>query len=152
MTYLSKGERLKAVLKDVSFYGADGGVTFSGGEPLLQPEFVIECANLCRRLCREKNISVAVDTCGFVPRETIDAVLPYTDYFLYDIKAATNEIHVLGTGRSNVDILDNYRYISNLGKNIYVRIPVIGSFNGNDDEITRIAEFLSCAPSPFSYF
>ena len=130
-------EILEKVLEDKAFMmGSSGGVTLSGGECLCQPDF---CAELLKRL-KEEGINTAVDTCGFVPKESIDKVMPYTDTFLYDIKAIDEEVHIRCTGQSNRQILDNIRYIDACGKAIEVRIPYVPDYN--DDQIDKIAEFL----------
>ena len=138
----SAEEVLKKLCQDKPFYDASGGgVTISGGEPLLQPDF-------CRALLcalKQQGISTAIDTCGFAARSAIDAVLPYTDTFLYDIKAMDEAVHIRATGQSNQMILDNLRYIDAAGKRIEVRIPYVPGFN--DREIPAIAEFLKTLSS-----
>ena len=129
-------EILQEVLEDRDFYGADGGVTLSGGECLLQADF---CAELLRALkCR--GIHTAVDTCGYVPREALDRVIPYTDIFLYDLKAFDEEVHLHCTGRPNALILENLRYLDSLGKRVEIRIPYVPKANA--DQIDKIAEFI----------
>lgn len=129
---------LPLLLEDKMFYEqSGGGVTISGGECLLQPDF---CAALLKAL-KENGIHTAVDTCGFVPREAIDKVLPYTDIFLYDLKAIDEAVHVRCTGQSNRLILDNLRYIDACGKPIEIRIPYVPDFN--DGEIPAMAAFLA---------
>ena len=131
-------ELLPKLLEDKDFYETSGGgVTLSGGECLCQADF---CAELLKKL-KEFGIHTAVDTCGFVPVEAIDKVLPYTDIFLYDIKAMDEEVHVKCTGQSNKRILENLKYIDSYGKNIEIRIPCVP--NINDNQIGRIEEFLS---------
>lgn len=130
-------ELLTLLLEDREFYeNSGGGVTVSGGECLCQPDF---CAELLKAL-KEKGINTAVDTCGFVSREAIDKVLPYTDMFLYDIKAIDEDVHIKCTGQSNRQILENIKYIDSCGKKIEVRIPYVPGFN--DNQIDKIAEFL----------
>lgn len=130
-------ELLPIILEDKDFYETSGGgVTLSGGECLCQADF---CAELLKAL-KENCINTAVDTCGFVPRDAIDKVLPYTDMFLYDIKAIDEEIHIKCTGQSNKLILENIKYIDSCGKTIEIRIPYVPNFN--DEEIDKIAEFL----------
>lgn len=127
---------LPMLLEDKSFYDASGGgVTLSGGECLCQADF---CAALLRAL-KEQNIHTAVDTCGFVPRESIDRVLPYTDTFLYDIKAIDEKVHIQCTGRSNRLILENLRYIDTKNKAIEIRIPYAPGYNSQ--EMEKIAAF-----------
>jgi pyruvate formate lyase activating enzyme len=125
-------------MQDKPFYDkSGGGVTLSGGEPLMQSDF---CRALLRRL-KEHGVSTAIDTCGFAPKQAIDAVLPYTDTFLFDVKAIREDVHIRATGRSNQAILENLRYIDKAGKRIEIRIPFVPTFN--DGEIERIAERLA---------
>lgn len=128
---------LPLLLEDRDFYETSGGgVTLSGGECLCQADF---CAELLKQL-KAKGIHTAVDTCGFVPRENIDLVLPYTDQFLYDIKAMDESVHIRCSGRSNRRILENLRYIDSMGKQIEIRIPFVPEYNAG--EIGSIREFL----------
>ena len=125
------------IIKDKSYYdNSDGGVTFSGGECMLQVDFLKEIL----KKCKENGIHTAVDTCGFVSRESIDKVLPYTDLFLYDIKAIDEDVHIKCTGKSNIQILENLKYIDSKNKEIEIRIPYVPNFN--DNQIDKIAEFL----------
>ena len=128
------------IVKDKSFYeSSGGGVTFSGGESMLQADFLCEIV----KLCKENGIHTAVDTAGHVPWESFERVMPYTDVFLYDVKAYTDELHREGTGVSNRLILNNLTKLSKCFKgDIFVRIPVIPGFNGTDDEIGKIAAFV----------
>lgn len=130
-------ELLPKLLEDREFYeNSGGGVTLSGGECLSQADF---CAELLKKL-KEEGINTAVDTCGFASKEAIDKVAPYTDTFLYDIKAIDEETHIKCTGQSNKIILENIKYIDALGKAIEVRIPFVPEWN--DGEIDKIKEFL----------
>ncbi len=125
------------LLRDRAFYeSSGGGVTLSGGECLAQPEF---CRALLMALKRE-GIHTAVDTCGYVPRTAIELVLPFTDVFLYDIKAMDEDVHIRCTGHSNRTILENLRHIDDCGKAIEIRIPFVPGYN--DDQIGKIALFL----------
>ena len=128
---------LPKLLEDRDFYKeSGGGVTLSGGECLLQADF---CAELLRLLTAE-GIHPAVDTCGFVPWESIENVLPYTDLFLYDVKEISEAGHLADTGRSNVLILDNLRKLCAAGAQIEVRIPYIPEHN--DGQIDSFGAFL----------
>ena len=130
-------ELLPVLLQDRAFYETSGGgVTLSGGECLCQADF---CRELLQAL-KEKGIQTAVDTCGFVPREAIDMVMPYTDVFLYDLKAMDEEVHVRCTGRPNGVILENLRYIDACGKAVEVRIPYVPDWN--HDQMEKMAAFL----------
>lgn len=131
-------ELLPRLTEDKEFYdNSGGGVTLSGGECLMQADF---CAELLSKL-KSLGINTAVDTCGFVSRESIEKVIPYTDSFLYDFKAYDEEVHIRCTGQSNEIILENLEYIDSMGKNIEIRIPYVPNFN--DDQIPKIAKFLT---------
>ena len=108
-------------------------MTLSGGECLLQPEF---CAALLQEL-KANGIHTAVDTCGAVPREALDAVLPYTDLFLYDVKTIDGELHRRLTGRDNQQILKNLRALDTVGAEIELRVPVIPGCNDGEIEAIR---------------
>ena len=130
-------ELLPLLTEDRDFYRTSGGgVTLSGGECLLDADF---CAELLRRL-KEEDVHTAVDTCGDVPRASFQKVMPYTDVFLYDVKAVDEETHRRCTGVSNRRILDNLRYLNEAGANIEVRIPFVPGCN--DTEIAAVAAFL----------
>ena len=131
-------ELLPILLEDKDFYKTSGGgVTLSGGECLMQADF---CAILLKRL-KENGIHTAVDTCGFVSKESLNKVIPYTDTFLYDLKAYDDEVHIKCTGQSNKIILENLLYLDSLGKNVEIRIPYVPEYNA--DQMEKIAVFLS---------
>ena len=130
-------ELFNIVTQDEEFYkNGNGGVTLSGGECLTQP-ITIE---LAKRL-KERGISVDIDTCGYVKRELLTEVMPYTDTFLYDIKAFDPEVHKRCTGHDNHIILENLKFLSESGCRIEIRYPFVVGYN--DSECERIAEFLS---------
>ncbi len=130
-------EVFAVVAQDMLFYQTSGGgVTLSGGEALLYPAF---CAELLA-LCRQNGIPTAVDTCGYVSREALDAVIPYTDVFLYDLKALEEEVHLRCTGVSNRNILENLTYLDRQGCNIEIRIPYIPAYN--DDQPAKLSAFV----------
>ncbi len=129
---------LPRLLEDREFFASSGGgVTLSGGECLEQYAF---CSELLAAL-KEENINTAIDTCGFVPREALDAVLPYTDTFLYDIKAFHKDVHIRCTSQSNRLILENLKYLDSVGAAVEIRMPFVPGYN--DGEVGPIAEFLS---------
>ncbi len=131
-------EILPILLEDTSFYETSGGgVTLSGGECLMQADF---CAGLLKKL-KSHSINTAVDTCGFVQRDAIDKVLPYTDAFLYDLKAYDENVHIKCTGRSNRLILENLVYINSQNVPVEIRIPYVPKFN--DNQMDKIGRFLS---------
>ena len=131
-------ELMPLLLEDRDFYeSSGGGITLSGGECLTQADF---CAELLKG-CKAEGLNTAVDTCGFVAREGFDKVIPYTDTFLYDLKAFDDDVHIRCTGRSNKIILENLLYLDRLGSKIEIRIPFVPDYN--DGQIPKIAEFLA---------
>lgn len=131
-------ELMPTLLEDRDFYEeSGGGVTLSGGECLMQADF---CQALLKRL-KEEGIHTAVDTCGFVPKAALDKVMPYTDIFLYDLKAIDEDVHIRCTERPNGEILQNLLYLDSMGKKVEIRIPIVPGFN--DGQLPKIAEFLS---------
>ena len=135
---ISVDELLPILLADKEFYeNSGGGITLSGGECLMQADF---CADLLKVL-KENGIHTAVDTCGFVSKETLDKVIHYTDIFLYDLKAYDENVHIKCTGQSNKIILENLKYLDGCGKKIEIRIPYVPKYN--DDQMEKMGEFLS---------
>ncbi len=133
-------ELTNELLKDLDYYENGGGVTFSGGEPLMQADFVSEVA----KLCKAKGIpTVAIDTAGNVPWANIEKALPYADIFLYDIKAISSDLHRQYTGCDNEWILNNLLRLTKQNKRIWIRIPIIGGFNATNNEIGKIADFVN---------
>lgn len=133
-------EIFEQVIKDKIFYETSGGgVTFSGGECMLQIDFLAEIL----KKCKEAGVHTAVDTAGNVSWEKFEKIIPHTDMFLYDIKAVTESLHIKGTGVSNKTILSNLQRLSgNYDGKIMIRIPIIPDFNANPEEIKKIADFL----------
>ena len=123
-----------AVLEDRAFYADGGGVTLSGGEPLLQAEF---CAELFR-LLRAEDMHCAIDTSGAVSWESFEMVLPVTDMFLYDVKHVDDRLHREHVGRSNRQILENLERLTECGVPVEIRIPVIPGFNDDPQSVEAI--------------
>lgn len=139
---MSIDELMPLLLEDRDFYEtSDGGVTLSGGECLCQAEF---CAELLKKL-KQENIHTAVDTCGYVPQKNLDQVIPYTDVFLYDMKAFDEGTHIRCTGHSNRQILENIQYLNERGKAIEVRVPYVPDYN--DEQMKKMALFLKSLPN-----
>ena len=138
-------ELYSEIVKDEKFYHASGGgVTFTGGECMLQIDFLTEILKRCKAV----GIHTAIDTAGHIPWERFDKVLPYTDLFLYDIKSIDSEVHKRYTGVDNGLILKNYERLVSAGKTVYVRIPVIAGVNDSTDAIKRIDDFFKKAGYP----
>jgi pyruvate formate lyase activating enzyme len=132
-------EILQKVAADREYYRhSGGGVTFSGGEPLLQREFLLELL----KGSQAQGFHCAVDTAGNVPWDWLAEVLPFTDLFLYDIKAFDAALHQKVTGVSNSRILENLASLAQSGKEIWIRIPVIPGVNDNSKEMSSIASYL----------
>lgn len=130
-------EIANTVLRDEMFMkGSGGGVTFSGGEPLMQVDLCVEIA----RLLKERDINIAVDTSGFVSREALYKMIPYTDTFLFDIKAIDEDVHLFCTGVSNKQILENIKYVDSLGIPMEIRYPYVPTMN--DSEAEAIGQFV----------
>jgi len=126
------------LMEDVDFYECSGGgITLSGGECLTQADF---CAEL---LCEMKarGIHTAVDTCGYIAHEALEKVMPWTDLFLYDMKAYDENVHIKCTGRSNRRILENLEFITKSGSCAEIRIPFVPEKNA--DQIEKIGMYLS---------
>lgn len=138
---MTVSEVMEKVTRDLPFYKiSKGGVTFSGGEPLEQADFL-------RALlieCKKQNIHTAVDTAGNVSWEEFEKIIQYTDLFLYDIKCMDNEKHKQATGAENIRILENLRLIQSAGfqNEIWIRIPIIPGINDNEEEAKKVVNFI----------
>jgi len=127
------------VIKDKAYYdNSGGGVTFSGGECMLQIDFLLEIL----KKCKENGIHTAVDTAGHIPFENFEKILPYTDLFLYDIKIIDTEKHKQYVGVGNELISKNLKKLFEVGAKIWVRIPVIAEVNDSVEEMQLIKGFL----------
>jgi len=136
-------EILREIEKDRVFYDqSGGGVTFSGGEPLNQIDFLEAVLSACR----ERGIHTVVDTSGNAPWEHLERIRPLTDLFFYDIKHMDDARHRETTGVSNRLILDNLRALSRAGAEIEIRIPLIPGVNDDEDHIRGLAGFLKGQP------
>jgi len=140
---LSVEEVMAGVLKDRFFFeDSGGGVTFSGGEPLCQPEFLKELLTRCRA----HGLHSAVDTAGLCPAESLLEVAPLTDLFLFDLKCVDGARHLAGTGVANQGILENLARLSSVHDNIWIRVPVVPGFNDCEEEMRAIARLASATP------
>lgn len=142
---ITAAELLKKISRDQRFYDASGGgVTFSGGECMLQIEFLERIL----MLCKQAGIHTAVDTAGNVAWESFERILPYTDLFLYDIKAMDPTVHKRCTGADNTRILENLSRLLDRGAAVWIRIPVIPGVNDSPEEMEKIKAFLRPHPKP----
>ena len=133
-------EILAEVLQDRLFYDeSGGGVTLSGGEPLMQAEFSRQLLAACRR----EGLHTAVDTCGFGRCEDLLGLAAYTNLFLYDVKILDDQRHRQYTGVSNVVILENLAALCEAGAEVWVRVPVIPGFNAAPDDIAATAAWVA---------
>lgn len=115
-----------------------GGVTFSGGEPLVQIDF-LEAA---LKACKAVGLHTALDTTGYAPPGHIDRVAPYTDLWLYDLKVIDPALHLKYTGAPNLQILGNLRRLRLMGARVWIRIPVVPQLTATDRNIAATIEFL----------
>jgi pyruvate formate lyase activating enzyme len=135
---------LREVMKDRSYFGTDGGVTFSGGEALMQVDFVIAAV---KRL-KEAGIHTAIDTAGLVPEATMRAVWENVDLILYDLKIFDRGLHERFTAMPNDRILENARLTAQYHREhgspeIWIRTPIIPGATDNEENITAIGQFIA---------
>ena len=131
---------------DKIFYDTSGGgVTFSGGECMLQTDFLLELL----KKCRVNGIHTAIDTAGHVPFEYFEKVIPYTNLFLYDVKCFDREKHKKYVGVYNDLILSNLKRLLSANVDVCVRIPVIPSVNDSEAELASIKDFIYSNGKPF---
>lgn len=132
-------EVMETVRKDKDyFYNSNGGMTVSGGEPLLQSEFVRE---LLKR-AKEDNIHTALDTAANIPYEAFEKVLPFTDLILLDLKIMDDDMHKRYTGVSNKRILENAKCLLESSIKIQVRVPLIKGINDSQENAAMLCEFV----------
>jgi len=132
-------EIIEEVEKDNIFYDeSGGGVTFSGGEPLMQPLFLEELLDKCR----EKSLHTAMDTCGHVKTSALEQIMNKIDLFLYDLKIMNNEEHKKYTGVSNKLVIENLRMLVENEKDVIIRFPVIPGITAIPENMDAIKSFL----------
>jgi pyruvate formate lyase activating enzyme len=136
---VSVDEVMSEIEKDKVFYEeSNGGVTFSGGEPLMQNDFL----NGLVDACRNSRMNTALETCGYASWDVVEKVKDKIDLFLYDIKVMDAKIHQKYTGVSNTVILSNLKKLDRDGKNIIIRFPVIPGITDTGENIEKVARFL----------
>ena len=131
---------VRELMKDLMFYEqSGGGVTLSGGEVMaMSTEYILAIA----KALKKEEVSLTIDTCGYVPYKKLEAILPYVDTFLYDVKVMDPELHKQYIGVDNQIILENLIKLSDAGARIYIRIPTIKEVNGNEKNMTDTIHFL----------
>ncbi|MCF7934773.1 MAG: glycyl-radical enzyme activating protein [Synergistales bacterium] len=140
---VSAGEIMKEIQKDTLFYDeSGGGATFSGGEPLSQPQFLLELLEECGRV----GIHRAVDTTGYAATELVLEVAEKTELFLYDLKHMDSDEHTSMTGVSNELILDNLRILSQKGHGVNIRYPLIPGCNDSAEQLQQLSDFVKSLP------
>jgi pyruvate formate lyase activating enzyme len=137
--FYSIGDILDILEKERVFITqSKGGVTFSGGEPMLQAEFLKEALFACKT----EGYNTAVDTSGYSSAENFRSVIPYTDLFLFDLKHLDAAKHIEFTGVSNKIVLDNFDLLLASGKDIMIRIPIIPGYNDDNEHIAKLIHLL----------
>jgi pyruvate formate lyase activating enzyme len=140
---ISVQELVDIIAKDIAFYDqSGGGVTFSGGEPLFQSEFLMAALDACGDI----HIHRALDTTGFTDLDTITAVAERSDLFLFDLKHMDPKKHKHHTGVSNEKILFNLAFLADTGAEIIVRLPLIPGINDDHENIDQTARFVAALP------
>ncbi|MEM3928640.1 MAG: glycyl-radical enzyme activating protein [Archaeoglobaceae archaeon] len=134
--YVEANEVIEEVLKDSVFHRKGGGVTFSGGEPFMQPEFLMELL----KLSKKESIDVAIETSGFAKWEKIEKAIRHVDHFLFDIKAVDEKKHVQLTGARNDLILENLKRVSREAE-VVLRCVIVEGYNFESEaEALKLAE------------
>lgn len=133
-------ELMCELIKDRIFYDEScGGITFSGGEPLVQYKYIGECLKQCKSL----GLNTAIDTSGYAAFAAFEYVYESTDTFLYDIKLINDDQHRRYTDVSNKLILDNLKQLTNLGKKVAIRIPLIPGITDTQINLSDITSFIA---------
>jgi len=141
---MSVQEVMTEILRDKVFFDqSGGGVTFSGGEPLLQIDFLTELLQECDK----ENLHVTIDTCGLTSSETFGSILDLIDLFLFDLKIMDDILHNKYIGASNKLILENLRSAAEKQKDIIIRFPIIPEITDTEKNIQEILKFLQRFPA-----
>ena len=137
---VTNAEVMKEIEKDIPFYQqSKGGATFSGGEPMLQIDFLHSLI----KNCKLKDINTAIDTTGFTEYENFERVREFTDYFLYDLKLMNDNEHIKYTGVSNKKIHENLKQLAAEGSKVILRIPIIPTITDTSENLNEMINFIS---------
>ncbi len=140
----SVAEVMSEIEKEVVFYDESrGGVTFSGGEPLVQPQFLLALL----KECRKRDIHTTLDTTGYTSPKTFKSIIDKVDMFLYDLKIMDEQNHIRCTGVSNRLVLENLKILAKKGKKIIIRFPVIPGITDTEENIKAVGTFVSSLES-----
>lgn len=143
--WISADELIQELVKDRSFYETSGGgITISGGEPMMQPDFVAKLLSQAK----EGGIQTAIDTCGFCPTKSFEKVLPYVDLVLFDLKEVDPKKHQEFTGQGNQKILENLLFVkdfiaSNQKARLWIRTPLIPDVTATAENISQLGSFIA---------
>lgn len=133
-------EVMKEIGKDIPFYQqSKGGVTFSGGEPMLQMDFLNSLLNECKIM----DINTAIDTSGYTEYKNFERVYDAADFFLYDLKLMNDDEHIKYTGVSNKIIHDNLRMLTDAGNKVILRVPIIPTITDTAQNIDEMISFIA---------
>lgn len=136
---IAADELVEIIALDLQFYrNSGGGVTFSGGEPLMQPAFLLEVLQKCKTL----EIHTAVETCGWADRKALQRILPYTDLFLFDLKIIDAESHTTYTGKPVEPILENLSFLVSENARIQIRFPLIPGITDTPQNLQDVADVM----------
>jgi len=139
-------EIMQMIVKDILFYDeSEGGVTFSGGEPLGQSRFLLDLL----QKCGQEGIHRAVDTSGYASWSSLQPIAEQTDLFLFDLKVMDSQAHLRYTGVDNQLILENLRRLMDRGNRGFVRMPLIPGINNNEENLAAMADFLLQSAKPW---
>lgn len=133
------GSIIAEVRRDRPFYAEGGGMTLTGGEPLLQPRL----AEALLRLAKAESITTAIETCGYATWQTFARLVPYLDSILFDLKHMDDTLHRVWTGVGNEPILDNLRRLIAAYAPVTVRVPLIPGFNATVENVQAIGAFVA---------
>ncbi|NOR86803.1 MAG: glycyl-radical enzyme activating protein [Bacteroidales bacterium] len=136
---ISTTELLRIIQRDRQFWGSEGGITLSGGEPLLQIDFAEEVL----KNSHDSFIHTAIETCGNIPYKNFQRVIPYLDWIFFDLKHFDSEKHKIATGTNNSLIIENAKQLAqNFNGRLIFRLPLIPNFNDSIENINAIGLFL----------
>ena len=140
---ISSEDLMREIRKDYVFFEeSSGGVTFSGGEPLLQADFLLDSL----KRCKAEGIHTCVDTAGAVNTPLLDEICHYTDLFLYDVKTTNEQTFKTYIGQNYDAVIDNLHHIADNGCRIIARIPVVPDVNDSEEQIDAIINLISSIP------